>query len=157
MKRMSNLWQLTAADLAAAIASKKVSCTEVVEAHLRRIEAVNPRVNAVVRVLGDEARRDAAEADRKVASGAAPGPLHGVPFTIKENIDVAASSRAFDRNGETKMARTNRRSSITRSTYAIRSRPQWDEVFGTHRMARSAASATWPKNCRAWDPLAECI
>ena len=89
MKRMSNLWQLTAADLAAAIASKKVSCTEVVEAHLRRIEAVNPRVNAVVKVLGDEARRDAAEADRKLASGAALVPLHGVPFTIKENIDVA--------------------------------------------------------------------
>src|SRR4051794_22288813 len=95
MKRMSNLWQLTAADLAAAISSKKVSCTEVVEAHLRRIVAVNPRVNAVVKVLGDEARRDAAEADRKLASGAALGPLHGVPFTIKENIDVAGCATTW--------------------------------------------------------------
>jgi len=52
--------------MAARIARKKVSSTEVVEAHLRCIESVNPRVNAVASVLGDEARRVAAEADRKL-------------------------------------------------------------------------------------------
>ena len=92
---MSELWQLTATELAARIARKKVSSTEVVEAHLRRIESVNPRVNAVVKVLGDEARRDAAEADRKVAAGAHLGPLHGVPFTIKENIDAAGCATTW--------------------------------------------------------------
>src|SRR5262249_33912322 len=62
---------------------------EVVDAHLERIEAVNSKVNAVVRVLADQARSAAAEADRKVASGELLGPLHGVPFTVKENIDIA--------------------------------------------------------------------
>ncbi|WP_294537693.1 amidase [uncultured Rhodoblastus sp.] len=86
---MNELWTYSAVELAAGIAQKDFSCAEVVEAHLRRIEAVNPRVNAVVRILADEARRDAVEADRKVAAGAPLGPLHGVPFTIKDNIDVA--------------------------------------------------------------------
>ena len=49
------------------------------------------------------------------------------------SVAISASSRAFDLNGETKMARTNQRSPITRSAYAIRSPSQRDEVFGTHR------------------------
>jgi amidase len=61
----------------------------VVDAHLARIEAVNPKLNAVVRVLADTARAAAAAADRKVAAGEALGPLHGVPITVKENIDMA--------------------------------------------------------------------
>ena len=83
------LWQDTATGLARRIAAGEVSSLEVVEAHLARIESVNPAVNAIVRVLSEEARRSAAVADQAVAQGAALGPLHGVPFTIKENIDVA--------------------------------------------------------------------
>ncbi|HTR15365.1 MAG TPA: amidase [Roseiarcus sp.] len=86
---MSGLWTRSASELAAGIARKAFSSAEVVEAHLQRIEAVNSRVNAVVRILGEEARRDAAEVDRRVAAGETLGPLHGVPFTIKENIDMA--------------------------------------------------------------------
>ena len=86
---MTELWTLSAHELAGGIARKDFSCTEVVEAHLRRIKAVNPGLNAIVKTLAAEARRDAAEADRKVSMGHALGPLHGVPFTIKENIDVA--------------------------------------------------------------------
>jgi amidase len=86
---MTELWTMSACELAAGIARKNFSCSEVVEAHLRRIEAVNPSVNAIVKTLSEEARRGAAEADGKVAAGEALGPLHGVPFTIKENIDVA--------------------------------------------------------------------
>src|SRR3954451_13082517 len=48
------------------------------------------------------------------------------------SVAISASSPAFDLNGETKMARTNQRSPITRSAYAIRSPSQRDEVFGTH-------------------------
>src|SRR5271166_1726177 len=88
---MSQLWMRSAGELAAGIARKEFSSAEVVEAHLQRIEAVNPGLNAIVRVLAEEARRASAEADRKVAAGERLGPLHGVPFTIKENIDLAGS------------------------------------------------------------------
>ena len=66
---MTELWRRSASELATLIASKQVSATEVVDAHLARIDAVNSKVNAVVRVLADEARSAAVEADRKVASG----------------------------------------------------------------------------------------
>ena len=86
---MTELWRHSASDLARRIATRGISSVEVVEAHLNRIDAVNPQVNAVVRVLGDAARAAAIEADRRVAAGDLLGPLHGVPFTIKENIDMA--------------------------------------------------------------------
>jgi amidase len=86
---MTELWKRSAQELAALIANKKASSVEIVDAHLARIEAVNPTVNAIVRVLSNEARAAAADADRKVASGEPLGPLHGVPCTVKENIDMA--------------------------------------------------------------------
>ena len=86
---MTDLWRHSAIDLAAMIANRRTTSTEVVEAHLARIADVNPKLNAIVRVLADEARAGAAEADRQVAAGEALGPLHGVPITVKENIDMA--------------------------------------------------------------------
>jgi amidase len=86
---MTELWRQSASELAKLIASKQVSATEVVDAQLARMDALNSQVNAVVRVLADEARSAAVEADRKVASGERIGPLHGVPVTVKENIDMA--------------------------------------------------------------------
>lgn len=86
---MNELWRKSAAELARLISSKKASSAEVIEAHLSRIEAVNSKVNAVVRVLASEARAAALEADRMTAAGRPLGPLHGVPFTVKENIDMA--------------------------------------------------------------------
>lgn len=86
-----NLWQSGATDLAAAIGSKKVSSREVLEAHLARIDAVNPAVNAVSSVLTEEARTAADAADAAVQRGDALGPLHGVPISVKINIDVARS------------------------------------------------------------------
>lgn len=85
------LWRASAAQLRAAIVSGKVSSVEVVEAHLARVEAVNAKVNAVVRVLAEDARQAAAAADAALARGAEPGPLFGVPFTIKENIDLVGT------------------------------------------------------------------
>ena len=87
----TELWQLSAVELAATIRSRKASCREVVEAHLRRIEAVNPAVNAVVVVLGDQALDAADAADRAAAGGDELGPLHGVPFTVKGLIDLAGT------------------------------------------------------------------
>ncbi len=89
---MSELWRRGAGELAGMIALREVTSAEVVEAHLDRIAAVNPQLNAITRVLDDDARAAAAEADRVVASGAPLGRLHGVPFTIKQNIDLAGSS-----------------------------------------------------------------
>jgi amidase len=86
---MSEIWQLSASELAQRIAHRKLSSAEVVDAHLARIEAVNPSLNAVVRVLADEARAAAVLADKKLTAGETIGPLHGVPFTVKENIDMA--------------------------------------------------------------------
>src|SRR5437868_1108957 len=86
---MSEIWQLPATELAQRIARRQLSSAEVVAAHLARIDAVNPALNAVVRVLADEARAAAALADKKLADGETVGPLHGVPFTVKENIDMA--------------------------------------------------------------------
>jgi len=86
---MSEIWQLSASELAQRIARRQLSSVEVVDAHLARIDEVNPALNALVRVLADEARAGAVLADKKLAAGEAVGPLHGVPFTVKENIDMA--------------------------------------------------------------------
>ena len=85
------LWRRGALELAGMIARKEVSSREVVDAHLARIDAVNPAVNAVVRRLDDEARAAADAADAALAGGNSLGPLHGVPMTVKENIDLAGT------------------------------------------------------------------
>ena len=87
----AELWRMSATELAAAIRTRQASSVEVVEAHLRRIEAVNPSINAVVIVLAEPALQAAEAADRAVATGADLPPFHGVPFTIKDNIDVAGT------------------------------------------------------------------
>jgi amidase len=88
---VSELWRNSAVELAAMIRDREVSSREVVQAHLDRIEAVNPHLNAIVRLLPDQALMAADAADRAVADGTRLGPLHGVPFTVKENIDVAGT------------------------------------------------------------------
>jgi len=78
---------LSATDLAALIRRKKVSPVEVVDAVLDRIERVNPQLNAYVTVTGDEARRHARAAERALGRrSATPGPLHGVPFSVKDLV-----------------------------------------------------------------------
>jgi len=91
---MSELWRKGAVELAAMIRDREVSSREVVQAHLDRIEVVNPHLNAIVRLLADQALAAADAADRAVADGARLGPLHGVPFTVKENIDLAGTPAA---------------------------------------------------------------
>ena len=85
------IWRNNATDLADMIAAGDVSSLEVVDSHLDRIEEVNGWLNAVTRVLADEARVAAKDADKAVAAGDELGPLHGVPCTIKENVDVAGT------------------------------------------------------------------
>jgi len=78
----------TASEIIECIADGSVSACEVVEAHIRRIEEVNPRLNAMVVPLFDRARRDAAAVDEARARGEKAGPLAGLPFTVKESFDV---------------------------------------------------------------------
>jgi amidase len=88
----TELWRMGASDLAGSIRNKQISSREVVEAHLERIAAVNPGINAVTVTLADAALSAAEQADRELAAGGEVGPLHGVPFTVKENIDLAGSA-----------------------------------------------------------------
>jgi amidase len=89
---MSDLWRRGAGELAGMIAGGEVSSVEVVNAHLERIEAINPSLNAVTELLAESARDAAVASDRARANGKIVGPLHGVPFTVKQNIDLVGSS-----------------------------------------------------------------
>ena len=86
------LWSRSAVELAAMIREREESCVDVMESVLARIAEHNGRLNAIVSECSEEARRAAEEKDREVAEGATLGPLHGVPVTIKENIDVAGQA-----------------------------------------------------------------
>ena len=88
---MTELWQLGALELAAKIRSGETSSREVLDAHLARVEEVNGELNAIVRLLTGEATAAADAADAALADGRAVPPLHGVPCTVKENIDLAGT------------------------------------------------------------------
>lgn len=87
----ASLWCMSASELAEAIRARRVSSREVVEAHLQRISEVNPAINAVTVVLAEEAMQAAAAADKAAAHGGELRRLHGVPFTVKANIDVVGT------------------------------------------------------------------
>jgi amidase len=84
----AELWRNCAHELAELIRSKQVSSREVVQSHLDRIAAVNGKVNAITVTLAESALLAADRADATPPTG----PLHGVPFTIKENIDCTGSA-----------------------------------------------------------------
>src|SRR5580693_4785123 len=77
--------RLPLVEMASLARSGAVSSSELVEAHLARIEQVNPHLNAFTMVLADQARASARRADQ----GLKMGPLHGVPFTVKDSFEVA--------------------------------------------------------------------
>jgi amidase len=85
----SRLWRWQAHDLAQAIRKRQLSCRETVTSCLTRLDEVNPRINAVVDLLAEEALGQADRADRALARNETVGPLHGVPVTIKINADYA--------------------------------------------------------------------
>jgi aspartyl-tRNA(Asn)/glutamyl-tRNA(Gln) amidotransferase subunit A len=80
---------LTVAALSRLIARREISPREVVEAHLARVSALDPLLDAYVTLLAEEARSEAAVAEAEIMRGRYRGPLHGVPFAIKDIIDVA--------------------------------------------------------------------
>ena len=85
----SDICSLTAVEMAAQIRTRKLTATEVMTAHLRQIERVNPKVNAIVTLVADQALANAKKADDAQARGAALGPLHGLPIAIKDLVATA--------------------------------------------------------------------
>ena len=79
----------TAQELARAIKRRQVSSVEVIDAYLAQIERYNARVNAVVTLDAEGAQRQARRADAALARGECWGPLHGVPFTVKDALETA--------------------------------------------------------------------
>jgi len=82
-----DLWKLSACEVSAKIAQGEVSAREVVAANIDRMHARNGAMNAVVNDLSESAMAEAARLDETFAASGPVGPLHGVPVTIKENID----------------------------------------------------------------------
>src|SRR5260221_4998322 len=82
---------LDASEIARRIRSGELTALDAVEAHIQRIEAVNPRLNAVVFPVFEQARVEARAADAAQARGEPLGPLHGVPITIKDQFAVAGT------------------------------------------------------------------
>jgi fatty acid amide hydrolase len=92
---MSELWMLSAGELAARIARGEISSSDAVNAHISRIETVDHLLNAVVVRRYDAALAEARAADERQARGEPLGALHGVPVSIKECLDVAGTPSTF--------------------------------------------------------------
>jgi amidase len=91
---MTELWRLPATELANLVRTRKASAREAAEAALQRLDAVNPKINAVVEHRPEEVREQADSVDQMVARGDDPGPLAGVPVTVKINTDQAGFATA---------------------------------------------------------------
>ncbi|MFS0732104.1 amidase family protein [Microbacterium sp. 1P10UB] len=88
----SDVTRMPAVRLAADVRAGRVAAAEVIDAHLAVIAARNPGLNALPVAYADQARRAADDVDALVAAGRDPGPLAGVPISVKENIDLAWSA-----------------------------------------------------------------
>lgn len=80
----TNLCFLPATELAHKLRKKDVSAREVLSAHLLQIERVNPKVNAIVTLVAEQALEEAARMDESIARGETVGPLHGLPIAHKD-------------------------------------------------------------------------
>ena len=95
---MQDLTQLSASAAGALIASRRISPVELVDAFLARIEAVDQDVKSYILVLADEARAAAKQAEQEIMAGRWRGPLHGIPYGVKDNyftkgVRTCAASR----------------------------------------------------------------
>lgn len=80
---------MSLSEVAERIRTREVSPVEVVEAHLRRLESLNPALFAFITVAGDRAREEAKRAEAEIVAGRRRGPLHGVPYGVKDIFDTA--------------------------------------------------------------------
>src|SRR5438876_3279068 len=92
---MTELWQMSGLALGRAIASREVSAVEALDAIVARVEAVNPKVNAIVTLVAERAREEARSVDARIAAGETGGPLCGVPVSIKDLIETKGIRTTF--------------------------------------------------------------
>jgi amidase len=85
----TELWRLPATDLAHLIRTRKVSAREAAQAALQRLDAVNPQINAIVAHTPELVLEQADRVDQRLARGEDPGPLAGIPVSVKINTDMA--------------------------------------------------------------------
>lgn len=89
---MTGIYEQSATDIAAAVRTGQTTALAVTRAHLDRIAAVNPAINAIVQEFPDDALAQARAVDARIAAGDDPGPLAGVQVTIKVNVDQAGQA-----------------------------------------------------------------
>ena len=91
----SEICFMTAADLSRLIRAKELSAREVMDAHLTRIERINPKVNAIVTLIPEKAMDQARAADETLARGNGTGPLHGLPVAHKDLVPTRGIRTTF--------------------------------------------------------------
>ena len=91
---MNELYKWPANQIAKAVKEKSVSAREVTLSALERMTQVNPAINAVIEEMPEAALTEADKLDSRIAGGEMPGPLAGVPVTIKDNIDLAGHNNS---------------------------------------------------------------
>ncbi|PAF47212.1 hypothetical protein BKH41_07995 [Helicobacter sp. 12S02232-10] len=84
----SPIWQWNATEVALGIKHRAISSTEATKSVLERIKQINPKINAIINLMSEKALKQAEQADNLIAQGIILSPLHGVPVTIKDNVDV---------------------------------------------------------------------
>ncbi|QIK10151.1 amidase [Streptomyces sp. ID38640] len=139
-------FELTLAEAADAVANGELSPMELTGSVLERIDAVEERLGAYVAVTGEVARRSAALAEREIATGRYRGPLHGIPFGLKDLIDVAGlPTTASSRVREGHVAPAD--SAVTRSLFDAGA-----VLLGKTHTHEFAYGLTTPQTRNAWDP-----
>ncbi|HML17292.1 MAG TPA: amidase [Bryobacteraceae bacterium] len=91
----SEICFLNAVEMAKLVRQKKLSAREVMEAHLKQIDRVNPKVNAIITLIAGQAMENARHSDEAQAHGAALGPLHGLPIAHKDLVETAGIRTTF--------------------------------------------------------------
>lgn len=92
---MTDLYYQDAANIAMQIADRQISCQEVMEVFLARIEEVNPKLNAICTLLPEQALAEAEAKDEALATGTEPGPLYGLPIAIKDMAETKGIRTTF--------------------------------------------------------------
>ncbi|MGW6979092.1 amidase [Streptomyces sp. NPDC054932] len=139
-------YELTLAQAAEAVRTRRVSPVELVDSALERIAQVEPRLRAFTTVTADDARRAARRAETELTGDAHRGPLHGIPAALKDLIDVAGTATTASSR-----VRTGHRAQ-TDSTVAARLASAGAAFVGKTHTHEFAYGLTTPQTANAWDP-----